>query len=122
MAQLLGVVIVEKNSVDTIAFSNGGFGEQVQCIEEGSPRRCGGQGDVLTGIIATFLAWGDGVSKSEWGHDELGVEVGLACAYAACYMTRAVAKRSFRRRGRGMIASDLLEDISATFVDCFEKT
>ena len=27
------------------------------CDELGSPRRCGGQGDVLAGTIATFLAW-----------------------------------------------------------------
>ena len=27
------------------------------CDEMGSPRRCGGQGDVLAGTIATFLAW-----------------------------------------------------------------
>lgn len=25
---------------------------------EGSVRRCGGQGDVLSGLVGTFLAWG----------------------------------------------------------------
>ena len=27
------------------------------CSEEGSPRRCGGQGDLLAGALATFVAW-----------------------------------------------------------------
>jgi ATP-dependent NAD(P)H-hydrate dehydratase len=29
----------------------------VDCAECGSPRRCGGQGDILSGILATSLAW-----------------------------------------------------------------
>ena len=29
----------------------------VECTETGSPRRCGGQGDILSGSIATFLSW-----------------------------------------------------------------
>ena len=28
-----------------------------EVTEKGSPRRCGGQGDITAGTIATFLAW-----------------------------------------------------------------
>ena len=27
------------------------------CDLPGNPRRCGGQGDILAGMLATFLAW-----------------------------------------------------------------
>lgn len=29
----------------------------VECTETGSPRRCGGQGDITSGSIGTFLSW-----------------------------------------------------------------
>lgn len=32
--------------------------EQVEIDVEGSPRRCGGQGDILGGTMGAILAWG----------------------------------------------------------------
>lgn len=55
LAQALGgVTILQKNSVDRITNGN----EVLVNSVEGSVRRCGGQGDVLSGTIGTFLAWG----------------------------------------------------------------
>ena len=40
----------------------------VECVTEWpkSPRRCGGQGDILAGVIATFVGWTHGYSKNRW--------------------------------------------------------
>lgn len=51
---LEGVTILEKGAVDRIT-----NGDEVLLNEvRGSERRCGGQGDVLSGAVGTFLAWG----------------------------------------------------------------
>jgi len=56
--RLGNITVVLKSKEDLIC---NGENEPVKCKEEGSPRRCGGQGDILTGVLATFLGW-----ASEW--------------------------------------------------------
>jgi NAD(P)H-hydrate repair Nnr-like enzyme with NAD(P)H-hydrate dehydratase domain len=36
------------------------------CDSEGGLKRMGGQGDILSGVIATFLAWGKGYEDGAW--------------------------------------------------------
>lgn len=38
----------------------------LRCETEGGLRRVGGQGDILSGTIATFLAWGKGYEDGVW--------------------------------------------------------
>ena len=75
-AKLGNLVIVRKGQVDLI--TNGEKGEDfspqrrgtvlkssvsscpiavIECDERGSPRRCGGQGDLLSGTIGLFSHW-----------------------------------------------------------------
>ena len=35
----------------------------LECKEKGSPRRCGGQGDILAGAIGVFFAWATQTEK-----------------------------------------------------------
>ncbi|KAL3879584.1 hypothetical protein ACJMK2_031875 [Sinanodonta woodiana] len=54
LSQKLGyVTIVQKGENDII--SNGT--QVLVCCGEGSPRRCGGQGDLLSGAMGTFTYW-----------------------------------------------------------------
>jgi ATP-dependent NAD(P)H-hydrate dehydratase len=53
MQQRMHVVLVLARRT---IFADHGAGVLV-CDEEGSPRRCGGQGDVLSGATATFAHW-----------------------------------------------------------------
>ena len=48
-----GVTVVRKGPIDVASDGK----RAVYCCREGAPRRCGGQGDVLTGAIGTVLAW-----------------------------------------------------------------
>lgn len=50
----------------TLSFSVFLLSVVVECAEEGSGRRSGGQGDVLSGTIAVFLGWADAAKKSGW--------------------------------------------------------
>lgn len=57
-----GVTIVQKGKQDII--SNGK--ETMICDIEGGLKRCGGQGDVLTGCLGTLLAWKKLYSEGVW--------------------------------------------------------
>lgn len=77
----------------------------------GSGRRCGGQGDVLAGSLTTFYAW------ALQGDVPDGA---LIAGYAACRLVRECNARAFRKKGRSMLASDMIEEIHPVFEDLFE--
>ncbi len=83
---LEGVVVVEKGGVDRVS-----DGKDTVAVDlEGGRKRSGGQGDTLTGSIATFLAWRKAYAEGLWEHggklDE-GELVRLA-AVGGCAVTR----------------------------------
>lgn len=82
----------------------------------GSGRRCGGQGDLLSGAVATFLGW----SLSPVGNPIENGEV-VAC-FAACKLTRECNARAFKKMGRAMTCSDMIAVIHEVFKDEFERT
>jgi ATP-dependent NAD(P)H-hydrate dehydratase len=82
-----GVTIVEKGGKDSISNGNTTLVDDLQ----GGKKRSGGQGDTLTGSIATFLAWRKAYLDGLWdtGSDKLTKEesIGLA-AFAGSAVTR----------------------------------
>jgi ATP-dependent NAD(P)H-hydrate dehydratase len=113
-AALEGPVVVLKGAADAI--SDGEV--EVHCDEEGSPRRAGGQGDVLSGTIAAYVAWAQraaGVERGSLGEAGAspveGVPPLVLAAYAGCATTRAAARAAFRARGRAMGAGDVIEQL-----------
>ena len=85
--KLGGVTIIQKGKQDLV--SNG---EVTMAVDvEGGRKRSGGQGDTLTGSVATFLAWRKAYLDGLWdvGEEKLdGKEmVGLA-AFAGCAITK----------------------------------
>ena len=51
--RLRGPTIIQKAAHDRVALP----GTVVTSTVDGVPRRCGGQGDVLSGVLAALLAW-----------------------------------------------------------------
>lgn len=78
----------------------------VSCTEHGSPRRCGGQGDILSGILVTSLAWmrfqGQRASA-------------LVAAFGASTLTRRASRLAFAAKYRAMTATDVLEEVGPAF-------
>lgn len=70
----------------------------------GCPKRCGGQGDILTGVIATLASW----------------EFTPEAILIGCDFVRTVAQVSFADRGRSMQASDLLGNMPRVAAEFFE--
>lgn len=154
-AQLDGPVVVAKGEVDIVALDVAEVGRRISsfrrhlvCDEPGSPRRCGGQGDVLAGSIATFLAWatrskeaeraiarridvegdhveGDLIAAAGEGpgyqtHPSLGPSaVSVVAAYAGCLVTRVAARAAFERKRRSMLATDVIEELGETMQRLF---
>lgn len=83
----------------------------------GSGRRCGGQGDLLSGSLATFFAWAlQHQIDADVPHDDRAL---LAC-YAACKLTRECNARAFKKHGRSTTTTDMIAEIHPVFEDFFE--
>ncbi|CAL9690089.1 unnamed protein product [Knipowitschia caucasica] len=90
----------------------------VSCKTEGSGRRCGGQGDLLSGSLGVFAHWADSVSKVEILQ---GVNPSVVAAYGACSLTRQCNNQAFQRNGRSTTTSDMIQEIGLAFRKLLEN-
>eukprot|EP00188_Purpureofilum_apyrenoidigerum_P002362 Plantae.Rhodophyta-Purpureofilum_apyrenoidigerum.ctg2462.p1 GENE.Plantae.Rhodophyta-Purpureofilum_apyrenoidigerum.ctg2462~~Plantae.Rhodophyta-Purpureofilum_apyrenoidigerum.ctg2462.p1 ORF type:complete len:373 (-),score=49.50 Plantae.Rhodophyta-Purpureofilum_apyrenoidigerum.ctg2462:49-1167(-) len=102
------VVMLKKGKEDTIVAAD--YEDELICSAEGSPRRCGGQGDILSGLTTLFTAW---CHLAEVDGD--GVQDWRSAAYAASYLTRASAKAAYADLKRSLITSDMLAHVGEQF-------
>ncbi|XXG94144.1 hypothetical protein Hte_000396 [Hypoxylon texense] len=110
-----GVTIVQKGGKDFV--SNGDATLTVDL--KGGYKRSGGQGDTLTGSIATFLAWRKAYHDGIWDHDgKLSEEetLGLA-AFGGAAVTRECSRLAYEKNGRSLQASDLTEQVHPAFLN-----
>jgi ATP-dependent NAD(P)H-hydrate dehydratase len=130
-----GVAVLKKGSRDAIAAAGGAgsaAGRAALSVVEGggSPRRCGGQGDVLAGSVGTFLAWAkgkgllgpDGAAASTSAHPASEAEVLVACARGAALLTRGAAARAFAEHRRSLTTPDLIAQLGRAFDEQFPST
>ncbi|KZP01557.1 Ribokinase-like protein [Calocera viscosa TUFC12733] len=108
------VTVLQKGPEDVI--SNGV--ESWTVSEEGGLKRCGGQGDVLSGCMGTFLAWGKSYEEGEYTEKQPNVDiphVSVLAAYGAATITRTASRFAFARKKRAMQASDLLDHVGESY-------
>lgn len=83
----------------------------------GSGRRCGGQGDLLSGSIATFLHWTlANLTKIDTDSDKALMAASLSC-FAASKLIRLSNEKGFKLKGRSMLAHDMIDYIHFSFED-----
>jgi ATP-dependent NAD(P)H-hydrate dehydratase len=135
LAEKLQVNILLKGHLDIIASPNNP--EAVQCGIDGSPRRCGGQGDLLAGALVASYYWAikssdktDCQSPSSPGQSPTITDhrahffkptPAQVAAYAASTLIRTSCQTVFSKLGRSMISADVLKEIGPTFSKLFEK-
>ncbi|KTW29334.1 YjeF family domain-containing protein [Pneumocystis carinii B80] len=122
-----GVTILKKGKIDDI--SNGLMTLNVNV--NGSLRRCGGQGDVLVGILSTLLAWRRAYLENLWEYDSNEAkiciyntshdkslnkdELLMIASYGAAFATRYCSYLAFKRKKRAMRATDLMDAIGEVY-------
>jgi len=113
-----GVTIIEKGGKDFI--SNG----TTTLVDDmkGGKKRSGGQGDTLTGSIATFLGWRKAYLDGLWdiGEDKISADelISLA-AFGGSAITRECSRLAFIKKGRSLQASDLTDEVHNAFLNLF---
>jgi len=114
---LNGPVVLKKSKIDVI--SGGNDKSDLELDQPLSPRRCGGQGDLLSGSLATFMYW----AHSRRNHLEPTIDetdASMISAWSASFLTRNCARRAYIKNKRSATTSDLIDEISEVFGDLFD--
>lgn len=114
-ARLGGVCIIQKGEVDYISCG----GQTWICDLEGGKKRSGGQGDTLTGSIATFLGWRKAYLDKLWETDgDLDeYELMMLAAFGGAAITRECSRLAFEEKGRALQASDVGDKVPSAFLN-----
>lgn len=118
LSKELECTIVCKGKVDKIC--TGGI--TVDCEVEGSNRRVGGQGDLLSGALGLFAHW----AKESKDSLPCYIPYQNVAAYAACAVIKQANYQAFHhvsgdkiKTGRSMITSDMIKHLGKAFSDTF---
>ena len=122
LAEGLGhLTILKKGKVDIISDGKIVIYNEVQ----GSLKRCGGVGDLMTGALSLFLHWCNAAmagffdeNDQQWSEIE---HPNVIAAYTASVFTRECSKMAFEKYHRSLIAADILAEISHVFYEMFDK-
>ncbi|XP_018555862.1 ATP-dependent (S)-NAD(P)H-hydrate dehydratase isoform X2 [Lates calcarifer] len=90
----------------------------ISCSTEGSGRRCGGQGDLLSGSMGVLAHWAHAASTAGIIRS---VNPSVVAAFGACSLTRQCNSQAFQRHGRSTTTSDMIQEIGSAFKKLFES-
>jgi len=127
--KLGGVTVLQKGPKDIISFSHSEKPRKdedektVEVDTQGGLKRCGGQGDILSGVTGTMLAWGKNYEQGAFesqGESKVPLAlIPLLASVGGSMVTRTASKRAFERYGRGLVTQDILPDIGGAFAEVF---
>ncbi|XP_057429882.1 ATP-dependent (S)-NAD(P)H-hydrate dehydratase isoform X2 [Lotus japonicus] len=112
--QIGGVTILKKGKSDLIS-----DGDTVKSVTiYGSPRRCGGQGDILSGSVAVFLSWARQHILAAGPDSNLSLTnpAVLGCI-AGSAMMRKAATLAFSNKKRSTVTGDIIECLGKSLED-----
>ncbi|KAF8347857.1 Ribokinase-like protein [Amanita rubescens] len=136
-----GVTVLQKGARDIIAINTSGTAadlrasqlegaegakesiqESVEVDTPGGLKRCGGQGDVLTGCVGTFLAWGKCYETGAFGDGSIPASrIPFLGAIGGSMVTRTASRRAFLREGRSVVTQDIIPEIGKSFAEVFDE-
>ncbi|KAJ7091449.1 Ribokinase-like protein [Mycena belliarum] len=133
-----GVTVLQKGATDIISVDTTGDAadlearlpgadpakekaqETVEVDVEGGLKRCGGQGDVLSGTVGALLAWAKCYEDGVFGDKSIPASrYPLLAAAGASIVTRTASRRAFFKEGRGVVTQDMLPEIGKSFAEVF---
>ncbi|XP_059896539.1 ATP-dependent (S)-NAD(P)H-hydrate dehydratase isoform X2 [Gadus macrocephalus] len=86
------------------------------CGLRGSGRRCGGQGDLLSGSLGALAHWAFSATPPS-----RSVSPALLAAFGACALTKQCNSQAFQTHGRATTTSDMIQEIGPAFRKLFES-
>ncbi|XP_055923409.1 ATP-dependent (S)-NAD(P)H-hydrate dehydratase [Eupeodes corollae] len=104
-----GITVMRKGARDKIYITN--TVEIYQLGTGGSGRRCGGQGDLLSGSLATFY---------HWALESNQTNPTFISTFASSFLTKQCNSYAFKKFGRSMVTGDMINEIHNVFEDFFE--
>ncbi|XP_010546846.1 PREDICTED: ATP-dependent (S)-NAD(P)H-hydrate dehydratase isoform X1 [Tarenaya hassleriana] len=111
-----GVTILRKGKSDLIS-----DGKTVKSVSiYGSPRRCGGQGDILSGSVAVFLSWARQLSSPSEAKETVGSSSenpAISGCVAASGLLRKAALLAFEKKKRSTLTSDIIDCLGESLED-----
>jgi len=118
-SQLGNLTIVQKGKEDVITDGN----QTLEANEEGMPRRCGGQGDILAGAIGTMYAWSNLYYKYNFNEDskDSSYPISMLSSYAACTLLRRASNLAYQQNKRSTITMDVIGNLSKSFEQLFPE-
>lgn len=100
-------------------------GEQKEVVVVQTPggmKRCGGQGDILSGGVGAFLAWAKCYESGAFGEKTIPVSrMPILAAVGASMVTRKTSRLAFEKEGRAVVTQDMLKEIGSAFAEVFES-
>ncbi|XP_034416919.1 ATP-dependent (S)-NAD(P)H-hydrate dehydratase isoform X1 [Cyclopterus lumpus] len=90
----------------------------ISCSIEGSGRRCGGQGDLLSGSIGVLAHWAHAAPAAGMRRS---LNPSVVAAFGACSLTRQCNSQAFQRHGRSTTTTDMIQEIGSAFKKLFES-
>uniref|UniRef100_A0A7N0U6N8 ATP-dependent (S)-NAD(P)H-hydrate dehydratase n=1 Tax=Kalanchoe fedtschenkoi TaxID=63787 RepID=A0A7N0U6N8_KALFE len=109
-----GVTILRKGKFDFI--SDGTTVHSVSVY--GSPRRCGGQGDILSGSVALFLSWArQYLSAADGNLNIKPVNPTVLGCIAGSVLMRKAASLAFCNKKRSTLTTDIIEYLGESLED-----
>ena len=138
--KLGGVTVLQKGPKDIIATDSTGeeadleasqlkgadaeFEKAKEVVEvdlEGGLKRCGGQGDVLSGAVGTFMAWGKCYEDGAFGDKKIPASrIPFLAAIGGSMVTRNTSRIAFGKHGRSVVTEDMISEIGKAFNEVFE--
>lgn len=111
-------MVIQKGSTDFV--SNGTVA--ITGDLNGSKKRVSGQGDTLSGSLATFMAWRLAYHNGLWDHpNELShSDTMLLAAFGGSCITRNSARLAFENYGRSMVTSNISDYIGKSYSELLE--
>ncbi|KAF8634554.1 hypothetical protein AX17_004144 [Amanita inopinata Kibby_2008] len=94
--------------------------ESVEVDNPGGLKRCGGQGDVLSGCIGAFLAWAKCYESGAFGDRTIPASrFPFLAAIGGSMVTRTASRRAYSKEGRAVVTADMIPEIGKSFVEVF---
>ncbi|SGZ51760.1 CIC11C00000005306 [Sungouiella intermedia] len=118
--KLGGVIVVRKGENEVIARNSSFLVNNMA----GSVRRVGGQGDTLTGAMATLLLWAQHYEAGFWGEPKQKLnedELSILAVFAACSLVRLASFKAFEKYRRAMQTSNVHEFLGEAYTELFDS-